>query len=252
MSKIWTPDRQIIAPSRRVWTPPSRQRGFICLPGGMGVARPANNPGAALPEVLGISSNSTNTTSASISCTAPAGTAAGDLLIAILFVTNPPTITSVTSGWTAALNYLASGVYRAAVYYRIAAGGDSVTFGLNSSYRATVLMYRVANADTVSAVGGGLTSSTSSPSTPTINPGVSDDYLWLSLVASGGAGTWSVTSAPSGYSNPVRSNTSTAHSTTACIAGSEKVSAGTSETPGAYSLSAARQYVPITIAARSA
>lgn len=33
MTAIWTP-------SRRIWTPPSRQRGFIGLPAGLGAARP--------------------------------------------------------------------------------------------------------------------------------------------------------------------------------------------------------------------
>ena len=36
---------RILTPSRRIWTPLSRQRGFVCLPGGLGAGRPSGGGG---------------------------------------------------------------------------------------------------------------------------------------------------------------------------------------------------------------
>lgn len=197
MSRIWMPDRQIIAPSRRVWTPPSRQRGFVFLPGGgLGASKPAGGGGGSglqyvggtgATAVAGPYNVSLNGTLTGGIATSPSP---GDLVL--VFVSqiysntsaNPSIASSDGSGsYTAAHDLLvANSGYDTfgRTYYKVqGASVDttlSISSSLNSSYPgATVVhVWRGANASTpmdvtpttATAAGDGI----GRPNPPSITP----------------------------------------------------------------------------------
>lgn len=98
----------------------------------------------------------------------PSGTAAGDLLVACLVATQSQTITN-PSGFTTLLTQDASTGVRMRVAWKVAAGGDNVTFSVSPSTSAVAgSIVRITGADTVSPIrdsaGAGSASATSGAS----------------------------------------------------------------------------------------
>ena len=92
----------------------------------------------------------------------PAGTAAGDLLVAAVSVRGAPTITP-PAGWTLVRMDANSTTMRQALYYKVATGSDSSTWTLSKAFGhvVQVLAYRgVDGASPVVASAGQLSSST--------------------------------------------------------------------------------------------
>lgn len=149
MSRIWTPDRQIIARSRHVWTPPGRQRGFVCLPGGgLGAGKPSGGGGASITLVASASAAAT-------SVALPSGWAPGDIAVVLQTWTTGNGAPTTPSGWTSI-----SGATNCFCAYRVLQAGDTSTFTVSWAGRTTVLVYRGQNASPIGALASYTLSST--------------------------------------------------------------------------------------------
>ena len=87
---------------------------------------------------LGASTTTNNTTAtATVTLTKPAGTAAGDVLVASFTADKNPTVSAVPAGWTAIVNNLSIGSgARVFAYYRVVGASDPGTYSWTLSTTA--------------------------------------------------------------------------------------------------------------------
>ncbi len=100
------------------------------------------------PGIAGGSGQTGNSTSSSLSLTAPSGTIAGDFLLAQFTYSGTNVAPATPSGWTLVNATNQSTSFGQAVYYKVAAGGDSVTFTCTGAARITGGILRYTGVDT--------------------------------------------------------------------------------------------------------
>ncbi|HZR02677.1 MAG TPA: LamG domain-containing protein [Burkholderiales bacterium] len=141
-------------------------------------------PGSALALMVGFHEVQTSGVSAaSVTINVPAGTKAGDLLLAAVAARNAATVTA-PAGWTAvaALNTTSGTTLRQVVYYRVATGTEpaSYTFTLSSSVRTAGLIVAYRGVDTANPIdvsAGQANASASTITAPSITPSVTGTML---------------------------------------------------------------------------
>jgi hypothetical protein len=129
--------------------------------------------------------------------TMPSGITAGDLLIVVFATDGNPTCTAV--GWTL-LGQAGdgSGVCVGAVFWKVAAGGDTCTIATTTMEQSSHVTLRITGGDTPTGTSTGGSSTNSNPPSHT-SPRTGEDHLWVATRQ--GDSTTVATVAPSGYSN---------------------------------------------------
>lgn len=197
----------------------------------------------AFPAIQTTSSGSA-TSSTSFSITLPSSISAGDLLICIATCSGNVTM-SGSAGWTqangAAYTY-DSALYTSSVFYKTAAGSDTLTVTTGALSHITYICFRV------TGQGSGFYMAQSNPyqsiNPPNLNPGVgAKDFLWIAAETHS-SGTGATTAAPSSYTSSVSRSPGIAY----LSSGYRELNAS-SEDPGAFSGTAyAIEYCLFTIA----
>lgn len=173
----------------------------------------------AFPYIVTQSTGRTSTTDTTgHSITMPTGITAGNLLICIFSVDGAPTCTA-SSGWTKLGQASYSTVVTQAIFYKVAAGGDTLTITTSVVEQSSHIVLRIAGAgSTITGTPANGSSTNSNP--PSYNAGSSKKYLWVAT--RGGDSTIVPTYIPTNYSS-----------------GTQYAAAGTG---GASTSTAARQY----------
>jgi prepilin-type N-terminal cleavage/methylation domain-containing protein len=152
----------------------------------------------AFPNIVTQSTGRTPTTdTTSHSITMPGGITAGDLLICIFSVDGAPTCTA-SSGWTILGQASNVAVVTQAIFYKVAAGGDTLTITTSAAEQSSHIVLRIAGAgSTITGTPANGSSTNSNP--PSHNAGSSQKYLWVAT--RGGDSTTVPTAIPTNYSS---------------------------------------------------
>jgi hypothetical protein len=127
----------------------------------------------------------------------PGGITAGDLLICIFSVDGAPTCTA-SSGWTKLGQASNVAVVTQAIFYKVAAGGDTLTITTSAAEQSSHIVLRIAGAgSTITGTPANGSSTNSNP--PSHNAGSSQKYLWVAT--RGGDSTTVPTAIPTNYSS---------------------------------------------------
>ena len=182
--------------------------------------------------------NGTNSTSHAI--TLPSGITAGDLLVVVFSVDGAPTVTG-PAGWTK-LGQASNGTtVTGAVFWRLAAGADTLTLTTSASEQSSHVSFRITGAKVVEGSSANGSSTNSDP--PLLAPTFgSHEYLWIATRS--GDASAVATAAPSGYSNLT---TVAGGGQGASTNSAELEATAASQNPGVFT-SATEQWVSWTLA----
>lgn len=152
------------------------------------------------------SGTSGSTAQSTHAITLPAGITAGDLLVVIFGANNSTTtITTASSGWTTGTVQNSSANASGVVFWKIAAGGDTLSVSTGTSAQSAHTSYRITGAASTPTITQTKNDSIgTNPDPPAVTPaGGSKDYLYIAAAIVSGAGvvTTNITTAPTGYSN---------------------------------------------------
>lgn len=128
----------------------------------------------------------------------PTGIQAGELLLCIFTVDSNPTCSDASAQWTLMGQTSNGVVVTQAIFYKTAAGGDTLTVHLTSAQQASWVVYRI-DASAGVPTGTAATGSSATADPPSHNTGAADSYFWIATAGLDGIG--SVTAAPSNYSD---------------------------------------------------
>ena len=175
--------------------------------------------------------------------TAGLGTiSAGDLLLMFAGSADGVTFTE-PSGWTELAEYHTANAAEAAVFYLIAAGGEtSAAFDISASETAAAIVWRITGHDaadppatSVAVQGGSI-----NPDSGLCTPGTTEDFLYISAFFTRGSNTISV--------YPYGDGNITVAGTLATVGGAwVQTSGSSSEDPGAYTKSGTQDWIAVTL-----
>lgn len=170
---------------------------------------------------------------------------AGQLIVITVSAASNPTITETDGGWTALAQKTRSGNECAAqVFYKTAAGGDTATIATSSSVLCNIRVDVYSNAGTPEWTTTDGSSATPDPPAHTPSGG-SAAYIFVAFITYAASTPRSLNGYPSGYGNtfelPAFSGTSVGRAV------AMKLVTGSSENPGAFSLTGTRPWVAGTI-----
>ncbi len=215
---------------------------------------------APIVESVTPSTFSSNTTTHNVNM--PGSVAAGDLLIALFTNDGSATVSDPdgAGGWEQITTQNNGNSVRGSVWAKVATGsegGTSVNFQTSANETAAAQVYRIAAGSWSGSLSTGVdaangpSSTTSSPNPPGLNPAAwgAENTLWLAYAA-GGTYT-SISSPPSGFSDPQHSNGGTGTSG-ASVGSARRSSISESEDPDSFSMNASQASTTFTIAVRPA
>lgn len=176
--------------------------------------------------------------------TMPSGIVAGDLLL--LFITSDgASITFTVTGWTLLVTGTDAAQVTHAIYYKVAAGGDTISYNTSASESTCYFCMRVANAGTPEAATAASGSSTNADP-PSITPSASKK--WMFIATAGWDSTpLTLTGFPANYGTALSIpafGANTDSSMGLCI---RYLETGAAENPGTFT-SGTEQWVTNTIA----
>lgn len=182
--------------------------------------------------------------------TMPSGITAGEFLLALVAydANTNPTITTASSGWTKLSQETSAGLVGIAVFYKTAAGGDTLTVDSTGVEQYSAIIYRISGASSVTGSFSNSTSTTATPDPPSHDAGSSSATLWIAAVAMDGDSA-TPSAAPAGYSNLT---TRTGGAATGATTGAaEKSVTSQIEDPGTFTCPAPQEYAAATLAVRA-
>lgn len=207
----------------------------------------------AFPPVDSVTASSQSPNATSITVSFPTASA-GDLILVLVASDAASGAHSAPAGWVELKDEGVSTTAWAAVYYLIAAGGESSVVISHTTERSNALAVRILAANwhgtTPPEISAAATGSSAAPNSPSLTPSWgSADTLWLSVVmADDNPGGFPVTAWP----YPDNQTSASTATSAGAVAVSTSGIAAASEDPGAYTLTAAEQWNAYTIAVRPA
>ncbi|MGH8573430.1 MAG: hypothetical protein ACREX8_12770, partial [Gammaproteobacteria bacterium] len=181
----------------------------------------------AFPVVQGISNGRTTSNQTSHSVTLPSGIVAGELLLVPIAVDGDAG-SSASAGWTE-LGDVTEGTISGAVYYKIAAGSDTLTITTVDSEQISWVAHRISGAGT--PTGSSVIGDSTNPDPPNHNAGSAADYLWVAVHC--GDGTTVSSAAPTNYTN-LLTQAGTGSISGASISVARRTLNAASENPGTF------------------
>ena len=207
----------------------------------------------AFPTVESVTPSTFTSDTTAHAVSMPATCNVGDLKL-VLFSNDGGDAVTTPSGWTSLYSAASSSLVRGGAYARVHADGDpsTVDFVTSGAERAAAQCFRISGWH--GEISGGVeaatpsTTTTAAPDSTGLTPSWgSADSLWIAVVATSSAST--LTSAPSGYSDSVTTNSG---STTngAQQYSARKTATASSDDPGSWVFSASQPNIFSTIAVR--
>lgn len=198
----------------------------------------------AFPSVVATTSGNSASLAATHNITLPAGSTGDYILLAFVLQGEAPPAT--LSGFTTLFteDTGTSSQHSLTVYYKLASVNTTENFDIFTSgmVASTFAAYRISNWNGISHTSAA-SSSGSQPQPPSHNAGSALDYLWLTATS------WSGTGTISGYPYASSQVTSQwAHVDGVAVAASTKQLNASSDTPGAFTISASPEWAACTIA----
>jgi hypothetical protein len=186
----------------------------------------------------------------------PDGYANGDLLLAFVAADTNATIAQGGSdGWTN-ITDTANGVeVRLSIFAKVSDGSDALTLTLGAAVDSAVWTQRVtrhgvSNPATDILVGTAATGTDASPNPPSLTPGSSKDWLFIAAAAADdddnifSGGTW----LPTSYADGAQVESAATASSCMLQVGHRKLTTGSAENPGVFTMGASEEWVAQTIA----
>lgn len=159
--------------------------------------------------------------------TMPADIAGGDLLLVNVSLPSSGGWTDPT-GWTRLVNDT-NGL--SIIFYKVAAGGDTMTIETTNSIRAAALAYRISGYSGIPMAGTVADGSSSAPDPPSLTVADNMTTLWFAFEGNSGGANGHVDTYPADYGDGLDANTTGANAGGAVLEYN-----GVTQDPGAYAL----------------
>lgn len=191
--------------------------------------------------VVQTTSSGSNASGTSHPVTLPSGIVALDRIL-VMFSSNGTTDTNTPTGWTKlGSTAYSGGSVRLTVYSKIATGGDTLTVTTTGASTSEYACYRVVTKGNIE-IGTFTEGNSNSPNSLSLTPvGGSQKYLWFSAIAHNTGGV--VSAFPANYTL----GQITVNFTSTRIGSAYRALLATSEDPGNYTLTAALNWVAVTV-----
>lgn len=203
--------------------------------------------------VVATSNTTADTSGNAVTVNMPASISAGDLLLVFVAHDTSATITeSGGNGWSKIVDVANGTEVQAAVFAKIAAGGDACALTDNSDNQDTSVVairvtgHGVSNVSTDITLGTAATGTDSNPNPPNCNPGVAKDYLWLEFFAADDDDDTS-TYESTNYAQIAQIQSANSTSSCLCAVASRALNAS-SENPGTMAMADIEEWVAQTLA----
>ncbi len=212
-------------------------------------------PVIAAPVVASVTGTAFGTDTTDHYVNMPSTIGAGDLLIVVFANDRDATIT-IPAGWSELASDTSGPHVRLSVYYRIAAGtegGTTVNFITSAAEEAAAQVYRIVNwhGTTPPEISTAATGSDAAPDPTPLNPAGWDvaDTLWIAVAGQDRGNQPGTPAYPASYTDG-KSTLSSGGNGGCRVHSAHRVLAAASEDPGAFTITAAEQWVAFAIAVR--
>ncbi len=174
----------------------------------------------------------------------PSGITAGELLILCMMLDRDRSAPSGLSGWTQL--FWANGDPGLGLYYKTAAGGETLTLTYSPGLSASYAVLRIANWQGTPETTTSATGSSANPDSGSISPswGTASASFFISMHSLFNTSSITTTAAPTNYTGPFPSSAGSG-------AMAYRVLTASSENPGAATISSSNGWAARTIAIRS-
>jgi hypothetical protein len=141
----------------------------------------------AFPIVQSRATGGQDSDSTSHVVTMPSGITAGDLLVAVIGFDGTPTVSDGSGLWTVLAQSAASGAQGAAILYKFATGGDSLTATTSASEQSSHVVLRISGALSVTSSSAATNAGATNPNPNSHTPaGGAADFLWVAIATTDG------------------------------------------------------------------